>query len=55
MSIKRSKGIVMPAKADIQGGHGGIKRVKNWIPACAGMTKGEACRLRVDVFWNPSA
>jgi hypothetical protein len=30
----------MLAKAGIQGGHGGINKVKNWIPACAGMTDG---------------
>jgi hypothetical protein len=35
----------MPTKAGIQGGHGEIKRVKNWIPVFTGMTKGEASRL----------
>ena len=30
----------MPAKAGIQGGHGEIKRVKNWIPVFTGMTTG---------------
>jgi hypothetical protein len=31
----------MPAKAGIQGGHGEIERVKNWIPVCTGMTTGQ--------------
>ena len=31
----------MPAQAGIQEGPGGIKSLKSWIPAFAGMTEGE--------------
>jgi hypothetical protein len=37
----QSENRVMPAQAGIQEGPGGIKSLKTWIPAFAGMTEGE--------------
>jgi hypothetical protein len=45
----------MPAKAGIQGGHGEIKRVKNWIPVFTGITKGRRIDFESRLPENPAA
>ena len=37
--LQATQKFVMPAEAGIQEGPRGIKSVKSWIPACAGMTE----------------